>query len=125
MSTAAKHTAPDPIDVINILERLFGARTRRRQRPSVRAPGTEIDVGALRRRLGLSQPAFARRYRLSAASLRKWEQGLRAPDAAARAYLTVIGREPHLVAAALSPRYGARAMRVSELIAALDDLAGR
>jgi hypothetical protein len=49
----------------------------------------------------------------------------RAPDAAARAYLTVIAREPGLVAAALSSRGGGRAMRVSELAAALDESQGR
>jgi hypothetical protein len=47
------------------------------------------------------------------------------PDAAARAYLTVIAREPGLVAAALSSRGGGRAMRVSELAAALDESQGR
>jgi DNA-binding transcriptional regulator YiaG len=99
-----------------------GAKSRRR--PAA-PPGLEIDSAALRRRLGLSRPAFARRYRLSAASLRKWEEGARAPDAAARAYLTVIAREPGLVAAALSSRGGGRAMRVSELVAALDESQGR
>jgi DNA-binding transcriptional regulator YiaG len=123
MDQSTKPAAPDLSKAIDLLDRLFGAKARRR--PSVRAPGTEIDVGALRRRLGLSQPTFARRYRLSAASLRKWEQGIRAPDAAARAYLTVIAREPGLVAATLVSRGKGRAMRVSELIAALDDADGR
>jgi transcriptional regulator with XRE-family HTH domain len=85
----------------------------------------EIDVGALRRRLGLGQPAFARRYGLSAASPRKWEQGVRAPDAAACADLTVIAREPGLVAAALSSRGEGRALHVSDRIAALDESAGQ
>ena len=33
--------------------------------------------------------------------LRGWEQGRKEPDAAARAYLTVIGREPEAVGRAL------------------------
>ena len=123
MDQSAKQAAPDLSQALEVLDRLFGAKSRRR--PSVRAPGTDIDVGALRRRLGLSQPAFARRYRLSAASLRKWEQGIRAPDAAARAYLTVIAREPGLVAVTLASPRGGRAMRVFDLIAALDKADGR
>ena len=34
-------------------------------------------------------------------TLRDWEQGRKDPDAAARAYLTVIGRNPTAVAEAL------------------------
>jgi hypothetical protein len=41
------------------------------------------------------------------------EQGLRVPNAAARAYLDVIAREPHLVAATWSP--GRRALRVCDI----------
>jgi hypothetical protein len=36
------------------------------------------------------------------ASLRKWEQGVRKPDAATRAYLTLIARNPKVVADTLS-----------------------
>src|SRR6266436_2518914 len=34
-----------------------------------------VNVRAIRKRLKLSQPDFARRYALPLASLRKWEQG--------------------------------------------------
>jgi len=51
---------------------------------------------------GLSQTAFATRYGIPAASLRDWEQGRRAPDAATRSYLRVIARMPDLVAQALN-----------------------
>ncbi len=51
---------------------------------------------------GLSQTAFAVRYGLPAASLRDWEQGRRAPDAATRSYLRVIARMPEEVAKALN-----------------------
>jgi len=50
---------------------------------------------------GLSQNAFAARFGIPAGSLRDWEQGRRAPDAAARSYLRVIARMPDAVAKAL------------------------
>jgi putative transcriptional regulator len=61
----------------------------------------EIDVKALRRKLGLSQAAFARRYGFSPARIRDWEQGRSRPDGAVRAYLIVIEREPEAVDRAL------------------------
>ena len=60
-----------------------------------------IDVKAIRKQLGLSQQAFAARFGFSVGSVRNWEQGTRQPDGAARAYLTVIAREPEVVSAAL------------------------
>lgn len=50
---------------------------------------------------GLSQPVFAERYGIPVASLRDWEQGRRAPDAAAESYLRVIAHLPDAVAQAL------------------------
>jgi putative transcriptional regulator len=55
-----------------------------------------------RRRSGLTQEAFAARYRIPLGTLRDWEQGRREPDAAALAYLRVIEREPEAVARALA-----------------------
>ncbi len=48
----------------------------------------------LRWKLGLSQEEFAVRYRIPLGTLRDWEQGRSEPDAPARAYLTVIARDP-------------------------------
>jgi putative transcriptional regulator len=48
----------------------------------------------LRRALGLTQEAFAARYRIPLGTLRDWEQGRTEPDQPARAYLTVIARDP-------------------------------
>jgi len=53
------------------------------------------------RSLGLSQDEFARRYSLTAARVRDWEQGRSKPDSAARAYLTVIKKERKAVERAL------------------------
>ena len=59
------------------------------------------DVIAVRKRLGLSQAAFARRFQINLRTLQDWEQGRRAPEDIARAYLRVIARNPDLVSAAL------------------------
>jgi transcriptional regulator with XRE-family HTH domain len=82
----------------------------------------DVDVAKIRRRLLLSQSSFARRYGLSLPTLRNWERRARSPDAAARAYLTVIARDPERVAAALAGATPEGLMRLSlsELRAALD-----
>jgi putative transcriptional regulator len=61
-------------------------------------------VKIVRRALGLSQADFSTRFHIPIATLRDWEQGRKAPDAAARAYLVVIGRDPEAVRKALSGR---------------------
>jgi putative transcriptional regulator len=58
-------------------------------------------VKVIRRALGLSQEEFAARFRIPLGTLRDWEQGRKDPDAAARAYLVVIGRNPSAVSEAL------------------------
>jgi putative transcriptional regulator len=57
----------------------------------------------IRRALGLSQEEFAGRFHIPIGTLRDWEQGRKAPDAAAMAYLHVIGRNPDAVRAAFAP----------------------
>jgi len=56
-----------------------------------------IDVRAVRRRLGLSQSEFARKFGFQAATLRNWEQGRTRPDGPARVLLAVIARHPEAV----------------------------
>lgn len=51
---------------------------------------------------GLSQTAFANRFRINAARLKDWEQGRSIPDSAALAYLKVIEREQEIVEHALT-----------------------
>lgn len=55
----------------------------------------------IRRALELSQEEFATRFHIPLGTLRDWEQGRAEPDQAARAYLTVIARDPEHVARAL------------------------
>lgn len=62
-----------------------------------RTPQTKI----IRRALGMSQEEFATKFRIPIGTLRDWEQGRKDPDAAARAYLVVIGRNPAAVMDAL------------------------
>jgi putative transcriptional regulator len=59
-------------------------------------------VKIMRRALGLSQEDFSVKFHMPLGTLRDWEQGRKEPDAAARAYLTVIGREPEAVGRAFS-----------------------
>jgi len=56
-----------------------------------------IDVKAIRKRVKMSQAEFSRAYGISKRALQEWEQGGRQPDSAARAYLTVISKEPAVV----------------------------
>lgn len=62
---------------------------------------TEIDVRAIRERLGLTQAQFAARFAFSVNTLRHWEQGKRQPEGPTRAYLQVIARTPKAVERAL------------------------
>jgi putative transcriptional regulator len=55
----------------------------------------------IRRAMGMSQEEFATRFHIPLGTLRDWEQGRKDPDAAARAYLIVIGRNPSAVTEAL------------------------
>lgn len=71
-----------------------GARTRVVEHP---------DVRAIREGLHMSQSEFAEAFRIPLSTLQGWEQGRRAPDATASAYLNVIAKLPHETKAALHP----------------------
>lgn len=58
---------------------------------------TDIDVGDIRRGLGMTQAAFASAFGISAGTIRDWEQGRVRPDTAARVLLMVIRHEPEAV----------------------------
>jgi putative transcriptional regulator len=63
-------------------------------------------VKTLRRALGLTQEAFAARYRIPLGTLRDWEQGRTEPDQPARAYIKVIASNPEWVSIALAGEPG-------------------
>jgi putative transcriptional regulator len=60
-----------------------------------------VSAKVIRKRLKMSQTEFSRAYGISKRALQEWEQGRRQPDSAARAYLTVIAKEPGVVRRAL------------------------
>lgn len=65
-----------------------------------------VDVKAVRRRLGLSQREFAHQFSFSVRSVQNWEQKRRVPDGPARVLLTVIDREPQAVLRAIGRSTG-------------------
>lgn len=87
-SEIAAAAAADPDARPMTVEELNSAR---------RVPRTKT----LRRVLALTQEEFSERYHIPIGTLRDWEQGRCEPDQPARAYLTVIAREPEAVQRAL------------------------
>ena len=61
-----------------------------------------VDVARIRKRTGLSQALFARRFAFPVATLRHWERRDRFPRGPALVLLTVISRDPNAVLRALS-----------------------
>jgi len=68
---------------------------------AIHSEAPDVDLRALRARLGLSVEAFASRYLLSARTIEQWEQGRRRPSEAARVLLYAIKSDPVAVARAL------------------------
>jgi len=62
---------------------------------------SEIDVAAIRTKIGMKRKPFAECFGFSLSTLTKWERHERHPDGAARALLLVIDREPEAVLRAL------------------------
>ncbi len=60
-----------------------------------------VDVKSIRAQTGLTQEMFSETYGLSLSTLKKWESGIRQPEGAAKAYLTVISQRPNVVKKAL------------------------
>lgn len=62
----------------------------------------EVDVKAIRARLGFTQVEFANRYGFALSALQEWEKRRRRPDRAARILLKVIEHDPDAVDRALA-----------------------
>ena len=62
----------------------------------------EVNVKKIRRRLGLSQEAFAQKYGFALSAVRDWEQGRRTPERSARILLKIVDKEPEAVSRALA-----------------------
>jgi putative transcriptional regulator len=79
----------------------YAGGTADKSRYGIHVPA-DIDVKAIRTKLDMTQQEFAGRFGFSINTLRHWEQGRRAPEGPARAYLLVIDRNPKAVQKALS-----------------------
>ena len=63
----------------------------------------DVNVATIRKKLHLSQTEFARRFGLSVATVRDWEQQRRRPDRIATNLLRIIDHAPEVVEQALRP----------------------
>lgn len=63
----------------------------------------EVDVKTIRKRLNMTQSRFSETFGFSLDAVKHWEGGRRTPEFSARAFLTVIARNPNAVIAALHP----------------------
>jgi len=68
----------------------------------------EVDVKAIRNRLGMTQAKFSDTFGFSLDAIKHWEGGRRTPEASARTLLTVIDKNPAAVLIALNPAAAVR-----------------
>jgi len=105
--TPARHDW-EPFDAMTEAQRHAAALSDPDAQPvtpdNVRCMKRTPQVKVIRRELGLSQEMFAARFHIPLGTLRDWEQNRKEPDAAARAYLVVIARNPKAVSDALQPQ---------------------
>ena len=74
----------------------------------------EVDVKAIRNRLGMTQARFSATFGFSLDAIKHWEGGRRIPEAPARTLLTVIDKNPVAVLSALHPAAVAAAVGSSK-----------
>jgi putative transcriptional regulator len=74
----------------------------------------EVDVKAIRDRLGMTQARFSDTFGFSLDAIKHWEGGRRTPEAPARTLLTVIDKNPAAVLTALNPAAFAAAVGSSK-----------
>jgi len=76
-----------------------GKLTLRTTKVELKAPPemTAEKVRAVREKLHLSQPVFARRLRAQPQTIKNWEQGTAKPNAQAAILLSLIDRDPTLL----------------------------
>lgn len=79
------------------------SRIRRGEQPASRERRFEpVDVGELRRNMGMTQERFSRLIGVPTSTLRNWEQGRREPRGPALALLSAVRRDPEHVLKALA-----------------------
>lgn len=62
-----------------------------------------VDVKSIRKRLQMTQAGFSAAFGFSLDAVKHWEGGRRTPESSARAFLTVISKNPAAVLGALHP----------------------
>jgi putative transcriptional regulator len=77
----------------------------------------QVDVKAIRNRLGMTQARFSNTFGFSLDAIKHWEGGRRTPEAPARTLLTVIDKNPAAVLTALRPDASAAAAGSSKTTA--------
>ena len=87
-------------ELIQSAEEALAIAEGRAEPAAVFVPET-IDVAAIRKSQKLSQAEFAKRYGLSAGTIRDWELKRRQPDRSAVLFLMVIQQAPETVAKAI------------------------
>ena len=68
----------------------------------------EIDVKRIRKGLKMTQARFSDTFGFSLDAVKHWEGGRRTPESSARAFLTVIAKNPGAVVEALHPHLPGR-----------------
>ncbi len=63
----------------------------------------EINVRRIRKKLNMTQNAFAEYFGVNLRTVQDWEQGRRVPSGASKNFLFVIDQEPEAVRRALTP----------------------
>jgi putative transcriptional regulator len=58
---------------------------------------TQVDVAAIRKKLGMTQRDFCTTFAIAERTLKSWESGERTPEGPARVLLTMISRAPKTV----------------------------
>jgi len=94
-----KPMAPEAVEKIARSDPDAEPLTRADLKRMKRTPQAKI----IRRVLQLTQEEFAIRYHIPLGTLRDWEQGRAEPDQPARAYLTLIARDPDHTNRILNP----------------------
>jgi putative transcriptional regulator len=73
----------------------------------------EVDVKSIRKGLKMTQSRFSNTFGFSLDAVKHWEGGRRTPESSAKAFLTVIAKDPSAVIEALHPQVEKRLIRAS------------
>jgi putative transcriptional regulator len=75
-----------------------------------------VDVKSIRKKLKMTQARFSDTFGFSLDAVKHWEGGRRTPESSARAFLTVISRNPEAVLKALHPELESRSVRTARKV---------